>query len=70
MKEHPIRSYTVKKYVRARSVAQAIRIANDTPVHEVVIEDDPTEKNDYTEAIGYHLTQEETDEVPDEYVWG
>ena len=67
MKEQPLRSYIVKKYVKARSVAQAMRIANESPVHEVVLDEENTEESSYIEAIGYQYTPDEDYEVPDEY---
>lgn len=68
MKRPTLRNYVVKKYVEATSVAQAIRISMETPVHEVqIVKDESPEQSDYIEAIGYQETKDEEYEVPDEY---
>lgn len=70
MKEQPLRSYIVKKYVKARTVAQAMRIANETPIHEVVIDEESEDEKVNTDAFGFQYTPDEDYEVPDEYSRG
>lgn len=65
MKEKP-KLYVVRKYIRATSAGSAIRKDKTTPVHDVWVEESWKDKS-LADAIGFHETEEEWEEVPDEH---
>jgi hypothetical protein len=52
MKEKP-KLYVVRKYIKATSVAQAIRKDKQTPIHDCCIEDSFKERS-LADAIGFN----------------
>ena len=59
--------YVLRKYVKATSASHAIRLDKTTPVRDCFIDEHWKEQH-LAEAIGFHETEEEYEEVPDEYV--
>ena len=62
MKREGQKMYVVRKYVKAISVAQALRREKDAPVHEIFVEDKWKDTH-LADAIGFAETEvEEEDE--------
>lgn len=61
MKKTKDKLYVIRKYVKAKSASQAIRLDKTTPVDDVYIENNFSE-NHLVDAIGFSMQEEEDDE--------
>ena len=67
MKKEKHKLYIVRKYIKARDAAEAIRKDKKTKVHDVFVDESFKDRR-LTEAIGFEFDKrpEEDDEMPDE----